>query len=371
MKIECRKENLVKGLSIVSKTSDTRGSLPILSHILFETHNSRLRLAATNLEIGVASYIGAHVKEEGRCAIPAKVLSEFISAVNSEKIIIESVENGVVLKTDKGETRINSQPADEFPLIPVVEDQKEVRVSAHVFQDALSKVVFAASRDLTRPEISGVYMYFKDGQAYIVATDGHRLSEVSFVVLSGEFEEGVILPLRTVQELVRILSKQEGELVIRRDSSQVFFSYKEEGGALEVGLVSKLVEGVYPDYTQIIPKEFEATVQVDKRSLVNAIKGVSIFSGIETNEVVFIVSSDGVDISAESSEVGKSDITLKAKVSGPEQKISFNHRYLTEGLSGFDVSDVDMSFSTEGGPVVLKGVDSNEMRYVIMPLDTE
>lgn len=374
MKIECKKENLLKGVSLVSKASSSKGSLPILSHILLETHNGRLRLSATDLEIGVTCIFGAHVEKEGKGAVPARVLAEYLPTISSGKIQIAENEGVVTFGVHAGETKVNGQHADEFPLIPSINKSGDFVIKADLLSYALSSVAFSVSKDIARPEMSGVLMKLKEGILFFAATDGHRLSEYQTPLKDISFEGDVIIPLRTAQELIRIFSKEQGEILVEVSDDQVRFSYVDPGaGTMDVSLISKVVSGQYPDYTQIIPEDFNTVIKMSKAELVNAIKGVSVFAGSETSEVYFEVKNDDslFGIGAESSEVGKSFVDLKGSVVGEDARISFNYRYILEGLGALQSKEVSLSLSADSGPLLIKGDSDTSFLYIVMPLDVE
>jgi DNA polymerase-3 subunit beta len=372
MKLECKKDNLVRGVSLVSKVSSTKGSLPILSHILLETVNGRLKLSATDLEMGVECIIGAHIDNEGRGVVPAKILGEYLPSVSSEKVSI--VEDGgvVIFNAGIGETKVNGQPADEFPLIPVIKEAQSFSLPATELSHALSVVSFSASRDISRPEISGVFMSVSGDTVVFAATDGHRLAEYTIAVEGGGVDLNAIIPLKTAQEVSRIFAKEAGNVLVEVGDAQIRFSIQgEQSSGVDVVLVSKVVDGEYPDYKQIIPSDFKTVAEVSRKELVNAVKGVSVFSGVETNEVVFNVKGVEVEIQAESSDVGKSELSIEAKIVGDEELKSFNYRYVLEGVGVFNEDMLSLSFSENDGPMLITTGKEGAYLYMVMPLDID
>lgn len=372
MKLECKKDNLTKGISLVSHISNSRGSLPILSHVLLETQGGMLKLSGTDLEIGIECVIGAHIEVEGKAAIPSRVLSEYLPTVSSDKISISSAEGVTTLGSEAGETKVNGQAAEEFPLIPEVKASQSFVIPTHELAQSLSAVSFAASRDIARAEISGVYFGKKESTLLVAATDGHRLAERTVSSIEGDFEGSVILPLKTAVEVSRIFGKEEGMVNVELDDSQIRFTLKNnETSNVEIMLVSKVIDGEYPDYVQIIPTDFKAVLKLSKKDLVDSVKGVSVFSGVETNEVVFESVEGGLKIVAESSEVGRSELLVSANITGAMERTSFNYRYVLEGVAVYSSNSVNLSLSGDGGPMLISSEEDTGFRYVVMPLDVD
>lgn len=332
-----------------------------------------LKLSGTDLEMGIECVIGAHVDVEGKAAIPSRVLSEYLPTVSSDKISISSEEGVTMLGSETGETKVNGQAAEEFPLIPEVRTSHSFVIPAHELAQSLSAVSFAASRDIARAEISGVYFGRKESKLFVAATDGHRLAEKTITEIEGDFEGSVILPLKTAVEVSRIFGKEDGVVNVELDDSQIRFTLKNDGtSGVEIMLVSKVIDGEYPDYAQIIPTDFKTVLKIPKKELIDAVKGVSVFSGVETNEIVFESSTEhGLEITAESSEVGRSELSVPAEVTGVMDRVSFNYRYILEGVSVYSSNTINLSLSGEGGPMLISSDDDSGFRYVVMPLDVD
>ncbi|MBU1119282.1 DNA polymerase III subunit beta [Patescibacteria group bacterium] len=375
MTFECTKENLQHALAINMRGIDNKASLPILSHILFEAREKQLKLLTTNLEIGITSYVSGVVKEEGRCAVPAKILYDYIATMPLKKVTLTTKEDALIVESDDFSTSIQGSTADDFPLIPEIEKANTVYVRGDEVKHALSQIIYAASRDESRPELAGIYGVFSKRGICFVATDGHRLAEVT-VPLSKKAEEiTCIIPGRTAQEIVRILPKVEEEIVFKIDDGQIQCTIPHEsfsGGRTE--LVSKLVNGKYPEYQAVIPEDYKASVVIDRQRFINSLKTSSLFSKSDTNEVQVTLDKKKkrMDISAEASSVGSNVSRVELEdITGTDLSISFNVQYLLDGLSVIDTPQVNMSFSEEGGAALItpKQKQDTLFRYVVMPLD--
>lgn len=370
MHIECITNHLKEALSIVSRTTDSRGVLPILSHILVKAEDGKITLSATNLEIGVVVSIRGQIKKPGSVAIPSKLISEYIQTVQQESIeLVISGEFDLELKTQGSDIQIKGVDPQEFPLIPKEKEDKWLEAPMGNISHSLSQALFATSKDISRPELSGVYFLINEKNTVAVATDGHRLVESFFKPIAADENISCIIPGKTVAEIVRIFSKKEGNMQLQIGNGQIFFNLPGTDG-VSIKFTSKLIDGAYPDYKQIIPENFEVEVELNKKELIAAIKGVSLFSSLETREVKMEYQEQAKEIRvlSESSISGKGDVHIKTTPTKGNIGISFNFGYILEGLQSIESDVVKIAFSGSDGPALITG-SSEDMRYLVMPLD--
>ena len=277
MRLSCLQENLSRGLSVVGRAVATRTTLPITQNVLISTDQSRLKLSATNLEIAISTWIGAQVEEEGAITVPARLLTEFVSSLPSERIDVESTAQpkGLALRCARFEANINGTDAEDFPPIPTVESGVTARVERGVLRDAIDYVAFAAATEDSRPVLTGIKVEMSGDDFTFAAADGFRLA-VFKQKLASEVDEDLsfIVPARALQEVNRLIGSQEGpvEFMVTPSKSQVLFRL--EG----VEIVSQLIQGTFPNYSQLIPDKYEARVVVERAAFLRATRTASIFA---------------------------------------------------------------------------------------------
>ncbi|HEY8694147.1 MAG TPA: DNA polymerase III subunit beta [Chloroflexota bacterium] len=372
MKLTCPQENLSKGLAVVNRAVSTRSTMPILSNILLATDGPRLRLSATNLELSINCWIDAEIDQEGRVAVPARLLQEFVNSLPSAPVSMElNPSNRVVkmhcLRTDGNIRGVN---ADEFPAIPTVEDGAVFPQPAHVLKEMINQVAIAAATDDSRPIFTGVLT--KIGQSItMVAADGFRLGLRSAEQEGGpEQEITLIVPAKSLLELARILPDGKGqdeivEIALTPNKNQVMFK------TASVELVSRLIEGQFPNYQQIMPKEWKTQVVVPTSEFLNAAKTASFFARDSANIVRLHIESGELTVRAESTELGDNESKIDAVVEGePSADIAFNAKYLTDALNVVESEQIKLEIVNAGSPGVIRPVDSTDYVHVIMPMAT-
>lgn len=373
MKISSLQENLKQGLMIVGHIAGKNVNLPILNNILIEANNGKIKLISTNLEIGISSYVRGKIEQEGKITVDSKTISDYVSLLSNKKIEIEVEKENLKIKSENYNTKLKAQDAEEYPLIPQVDKKNQCRVDADEFRRALSKVVFAVSNNETRLELSGVFFDLSDGKITMAATDSYRLSESVIKTKddNSKTEGKMIVPAKTLVELVRILSSvkefgdgESGDLVICFSDNQILF----EIGATE--LVSRLIEGQYPDYKQIIPGNSRTTIIINKNELTKAVKASAIFSKTGVNDVSldFPADKNQTVITAESGQTGESVVLIDSSVVGNDNGIVVNHRYLLDGLNSIDSENVKVEVVDNNTPCVLKPEKDSGQLYIIMPI---
>jgi DNA polymerase III subunit beta len=361
-------ENLSRALAIIGRVVSSRSSLPVLSNVLLSTDSSRLRLAATNLEIGINCWIGCKVDEDGAITVPARLFSEFVSSLPSGNIELSTDNLALKVKTPHYESVINGISAEEFPLIPEIKAEPVISLPAADFREALQQVVIAASVDEARPVLSGVYLHIDDNHLVMVATDSYRLAEKK-LALKGNTDTklSIIVPARTMQELIRVIADVGEEVSIYLNDNQVMF----EAGSIE--LTSRLIEGQFPNYRQIIPTATETAIEIETAEFSRITKVASLFARENAGGVRLDISAGGqVSIYSTASQVGENTSTADCDSEGDDGEISLNARYLSEALAAIKSDKVRFAISGKLNPCVITpiGKDDRDYVHIIMPLRT-
>jgi DNA polymerase-3 subunit beta len=373
MKVSCMQENLAKGLSIVSRAVAARSTLPVLSNILLSTDQARLKLSATNLEVGINCWIGAKVEQEGATTVPARLLAEFVNSLPQERVDLELITRTQTLnlKCGRFEANIKGIDAQEFPLILIPEENDRVHIKPDLLRQMIDQVAFAAATDESRPVLTGVLADLASDRLTFAAADGYRLS-VSSMALEGGPQQttSVIIPARALQELRRISGEEENpvEMLVAPNRSQVFFHMS------DIDLVSQLVEGTFPDYRQILPKTSNTKMTLNTQDFLKAARMAFIFARDAANVIRLQIIS-GTEpaagrmvITAASSEHGDNISELDATVEGAPLEISFNARYLIDALSVIETAQVSLEMRDVSSPGVLRPVGGSDFVHVIMPM---
>ena len=358
---------------MVSHIAGKNLNLPILNNVMFEAKGKNIRFITTDLEIGVVSTVRGKVEKEGVYTVDAKVISEYISLLPNKKVDVDLKDNKLKIQCENYKTVIKGQSAEDFPLIPQVEREQYYKVNADEFKKALSQVIFAVSNSETRIELSGALLNFKKDQLILAATDSYRLAECKLPLsTNGQSEKKIIVPAKTLQEVIRILSNikseavGEGELEVEMfiSENQILFTF----GSIE--LVSRLIEGQYPDYEQIIPAGPGTLATINKAEFVQAVKASAIFSktGINDINLDFPADKNRVIITSESSQVGENTINLDASVKGKDNGIVINYRYLLDGINNINTNDLKLEVIDNATPCVIRPDKEDSYLYVIMPI---
>lgn len=371
MKIICLQENLKKSLNIAQNIIGRNLTLPILNNLLLETDAGRLKISSTNLEIGINTWTSGKIEKPGSLTCPAKILTSFINNLPNKKIELETKDDILVVRCENYKANIKGLGADDFPLIPKIKEKPVfIAKKSEILKNSLSCVVGSAAISEARPEFSGVLLKIEKEEIKLVATDSFRLAEKTIFEKTNIGQPlSVILPQRTTQELIRILSEQpEGEIKIILGDSQILF----ETG--ETQLISRLIDGQYPDYQQIIPKNFETKVTLQKDEFMNNIRIASIFSS-KINDVKIAIKNDKLEIFSQDADSGENRSQMPAKVEGKSMEISFNFRYLMDGLSNISTKQIFLGMNPEvtssrSNPAVIKPIGEEGYVYVVMPIKT-
>ncbi len=362
MKVICTQENLKKGLNITSRVSNGSTTLPVLNNVLLKTEEGGLKVSATNLEMGVNTWVRCKIEDQGSISVPAKTFTDLINNLPPDNIILETQDGHLLIQTNGYKTKIKGLSADEFPLIPQISEENGINMSADDLKNSIVQVAFASAYSETQPEISGVLFAFEDSKLKLVATDRYRLAEKT-VEISGNVSKSMIVPNRAVQELAKILASAGSEqVVVYVAQNQVMFK------VTETELTSRLIDGQYPDYKQIIPQEFNTEIELATDELGSAMRTTGIFTQTGNNVNLEYSAPDNLTISATSGDIGESSVKVPSKVSGSAGKIIFNHRYILDCLSAISTKQVTFHIINENSPAVLKSNDLPGYVYLVMPI---
>lgn len=350
----------MSALRIVEKIVSRNVALPILNTILLKAENGQLKLSATNLEVGVNYWLGAKVEKEGEMAVPARIFTDFISNVSDEKVSLVVAKNIISIDSEHYKTQILGMSTSDFPIIPKVIKDACFRVSSQILKTALLGVIDSAALSEIRPELSGVYVNIFQNQAEFAATDSFRLAEKIINIKNGK-NRSFIIPRNTAIEVIRIAESIEGEVAISSSENQ-FFMYGED-----FELISRLVDGRYPEYKRFIPDKFVSLAKVNRTELEKNIRLASIFSS-SISDVKIQAAKDSMEISAKNSDRGEIVSAMACELKSKPFEVSVNYHYLLDGLKVIPSESVIFEFTGDGSPLVLKAEDRNDQTYLIMPL---
>jgi DNA polymerase-3 subunit beta len=369
LKIIVLRSKLLEALSSVqTSVGGDQASLPVLKNVLIRVSGGRIVLTTTDLDLVAEHTVSGKVSKEGEFTVPFHVFYEIVRNLMSERITLERVENALHIVTDNYEAQVYGEDAKDFPIIPSINASHVVLTfDVGVFREALSQVSFATQYSDIRPEISGVYVHSDDGGLALVATDSFRLakrvlSSKSFSATS-EKDVSFALPIRTVSDFPRIFTQEDGELKLSVDSGQALFETESRR------VISRLVEGSFPDYTQIIPKEFRGEAKVDGKEFLHAVKIASSLSG-KTNDMVIEVGGNKkfLEIRSSESALGENVYKIPAKVQGDAFSVIFNWRYVLDGLKVYEGSEVELQVGGADKPAALRSSSHPHLLYIVMPI---
>lgn len=370
MKLTCTKDNLSQALSLVGGIAGKNINLPILANVLIKAENQTAEIVATNLELAVVAHLPAKVDVPGSFTVPARTLGDYINLLSGDKVEMEVVNNELSVMSNRSATKIKGTSAEDFPVIPSAQDGKGYLVGAEELKTGLSQVLSSLAKNDIRPELSGVYFGFNTNEEKgltMAATDSYRLAEKKIKLLQGDEEFKTIVPGRTASELHRVISlvmsDPEKNVRVLVNDNQLVVHYN------GVQMVSRLVDGSYPDYRQIIPKQFNTTAEVNISELVKEIKAASLFTTTGVNAVAMKFETTGkIVISSTSTQTGEYHSELNTDVQGEENNIWLNHRYLLDGLANMKGDRATIKVINADNPCLLVPDHDDNLLYIIMPI---
>jgi len=373
MEFLCEKNDLQESVSLVERIVATRSTLPIIGNILVETEKNGIKLSANNLEMALQLLIKAKVVKAGAALLPAKTLAGIVSKLPNTQIGFKLSEKGTIrINYDKSNFSVHTLPPDEFPVLPKIKDGKSFSINADLFKKMISKTIFSVSNSEDKYILTGVLMEIgktsDDGNMRMVATDGYRLAKAAATVkLDKDIKASVIVPAKALQEMLRILERGSGEdVAVNVASDQIAFSYA------DVYLVSRLIQGQFPDYKQVIPKKNPIKILVDTRALFDSSSRAAVIASGSANVVRLEIKGKKIQLSAQTPDVGTIDEVLDAEIKGGDKlQIAFNVRLITDVLKVVEKPNVVLEFSESLGPGIIKEEGNEDFLYIVMPIRTQ
>ncbi len=363
MKFSCAKVHLERALAVAERFTGKNVTLPVLGNVLLETRGNTLTVSATNLEYAVEVLVPGRGFRDDKVSVSAKVASSLVQSVKEEKIELEGRQGSLLLKSGTRDTRINGLPTDDFPLLPKIKKTGSFSVEGALLRNALEHVLPAVSPSEFKPELAGVNFLASGGILRLAATDTFRLAEaVSVLPKKGEKDSfSFILPQRTSQEIARTCGDEDGEVSIIFGENQVEF------GTPSLRIISRLIEGRFPDYAAIIPKKFETSCFLNRKELLDVARAASIFAS-KLQEVSLAFENGVLKIAATNPDVGEYRTELPAPLSGKSVQVSFNYRYLLDGLNSLEEEEIFFGINGHDGPALIRNKSGQEFLYVLMPI---
>ena len=364
MKIESIREKLESIITKAERITSKNPTLPILKCLLLVAKKNSLSVKATNLDLGVDLTIPVKTSKEGIAALPADVLRNAIGSTNAKNITLEIVGNNLKILSSLGTSLIKTVPYDDFPLLPSLKEAAAFSIPTSIFLGGLKAVAYSSSPTSVKPELSSVYIYSQGDSLVFVATDSFRLAEKSLVFRMKTELPPILLPIKNVPEIIRVFEEMEEDLEIRATKNQITLSTPSSY------LTSRVVEGTFPDYKQIIPKESTTEAVFLKQDAMYALKSATIFSD-RSNQINISISPKRklFEVNAKNSEVGESVQTIPATLTGEDVEMRFNYRYLVDCFPVISSESISFSFSSPREPLIVRGRGDRTFMYLVMPMN--
>lgn len=369
MEIICNTQKLKEVLEHAERVVTRHITLPILNNFLLKTDKNGITVSSTNLEIGISSWIACKVVKEGEITVPAKIFYAIISSLSSDKVSLQvKKENTLNISTENYKANLKGESAKDFPIIPKLKKENKISVNSKILCKSISQVVGFVSNSETRPEITGVFVFKEKGikEIKIVATDSFRLGEKTIKTedSSKDFEFSIIIPSKTAMEIVRIFSEMEGDINLIIEKNQICAEIN------KTEIVSRLIEGNYPDYKRLIPSNFNMQTSIKREEFLRTIRLVSLFSS-RVNDIGLVFTKDNgpkLRIYATDSDIGENSSEIDIEMKGEDMEIRFNWRYLADGVSGMGSDSITLNFIDESKPCLIKSTQDNTFLYIVMPI---
>jgi DNA polymerase-3 subunit beta len=370
VKLSVMQENLARGLSVVSRAVSNRSTLPVLANVLLKTEDAGLKLTATNLEIGITYWVPGKIETDGATTVPAKLLTDLVNSLPAGDRVDLELQAGDVLHLRCGrfESHIKGIDADEFPAIGAAGERPTTRIAQNVLRRALAETAFAAASDEARPILTGVLAKFEGDQLTLAAADNYRIAVKTIPILDAVPETSVVVPARALNELARILAEVEDpvEVVLAGGRNQILFHL--DG----IDLVSRLIDGQFPNYQQVVPQSHTTRAILDREELLRAVRPAALIAHESANIVKLQVNTEsepGITVSA-NAEVGDHVGQVEAAVEGDGTTIAFNARFLADVLEKVDADQFALELNGPLSPGVFKPIGDDRYVHVVMPLRT-
>lgn len=365
MKIECIKEKLHIAVSKAEKIVGKNINLPVLSCLLFETKGNNLIIRSTNLDLGIEILIPVKVEKQGKIAVPASIISSFLNSVIDDKnIFLEDIEGVLNIKTQSSVANIKTLPSDDFPTIPLVDEDKIYKINSKDLVNGIKSVIYSSSLSSVKPELSSVCMYSDGDSLVFVATDSFRLAEKKIKLKKGLELNNVLIPFKNAVDMLKIFDNTDTEIEVNSTKNQISFSFN------GIYLVSRVIDGAFPDYKQILPKEEKTNVIVLKQDLLNSLKISNIFSdSFNQMHIKVSKSKKEVEVTTKNNSIGENTNKLEAVIEGDDIEVNFNYKYITDCLNSVLSDSISLSFNGVNRPLVVRGVSDKTFMYLVMPMN--
>jgi DNA polymerase-3 subunit beta len=367
MKLECSKDAIKNAVMLAERMVGKNLSLPVLGGILFIAKNNKLLIRATNLDVGIEMEIPAKISEDGILVVHGNLLSGILSSVHDQKVVLETSGENLVVQATNARSVLKCMPYEDFPTLPVVAGGDAFSMPVEKFIDGVKSVWYSASISDMKPEIASVCIYSEGENIIFVATDSFRLAEKKiFLKEKTEFHH-VLIPQKNIAEILKVLDETSGKVNINVNKNQISFSLQDK----DVYITSRIIDGIFPDYQQIIPKAYETEATLLKQDVMNALKVTNLFSD-KFNRVDISVDILGknMTIEAKNSATGENKTVLDATLTGNNISCGFNQKYIVDCFQSIKQDSVIFRFSGEGRPLVVRGMSDQSFMYLIMPLTT-
>lgn len=364
MKVECVREKLEEAIARAEKITSKHLSLPVLQCVLLIAKDSVLTIRATNLDLGLEVRLPVKVEEEGVVALPASTLKNFLTSLyGDKKVFISLEETTCVVETSHSKTNIKTFPYEDFPSIPLIGESSTISLPSEKFLSGLKSVFYSSSISSMKPELSSVYIYTEEDEMVFVATDSFRLAEKRISLKKGVDISPLLIPFKNVSEIVKILDETGDDIEVSLSETQVSFSQN------STYITSRVVDGVFPDYAQIIPKESATEVVVLKKDFIDALRLSNVFTD-KFNQITFEVDPEEKKffIRTHNNDIGETTAYIDAAIQGDDIEMSFNYRYVTDCFQSITTDSISLSLSS-GRPMILKGVGDSSFLYLVMPMN--
>jgi DNA polymerase-3 subunit beta len=364
MKLECSIEKIKNAVSQVERITGKNLTLPVLNSILLIASGKSLKLRSTNLSLGIEIEIGAKIEKEGILAISGSVLNAIFSNVSqNENVYLENKDGNLLIKTKKSQIKLKCTPHDDFPTIPAVAGTS-FEIESKKLVEGIKSVCYSSSVSDIKPEISSVFMYTNDDGLVFVSTDSFRLAEKRIKTKGLPEIPGILIPFKNISEILRVFGEFQGIIKVCFNKNQISFSSD------NTYLTSRVIDGIFPDYRQIIPKEFTTDVVVLKQDLLNALKLSNVFSD-KFNQVNLKVSPKEkvFELSSANNDIGENKTYLDVVINGENIELGFNYKYFLDCFQSITTDSVSIKFAGEQRPIVISPVSDASFTYLIMPMN--
>lgn len=365
MKLECLTEKLKNAVARVERIAIKNTTLPILEAILLVAKGKFLILRTTNLDVGVEIKIPAQIKEEGVIAVPAKTFNNLVSGIlDSKNILINESNGNIIIGYNKNTTLIKSLQTDEYPTLPTLSKNDFISIDIEKIINGIKSVIYAASTLEIKQELSSVYIYQNDSNLIFVSTDSFRLAEkkINSSLKNGDNFSNIIIPFKNAMEIIRVFEGCKGDSIIYFNKNQLSIVLN------EIYFTTRIIDGVFPDYKQIIPKESSTEIIILKQDLINALKISNIFSD-KFNQLIMNISDKNIEIQTKNNEIGESNLNIEGTIKGDNLEININYRYIVDVFQSIHQDSVSMEFNGSNKPIIMRGVGDSSFMYLIMPMN--